>query len=95
MGDAFLDLSAVDFSGQSKDVRVNLDAGNLTIVVPAKVDVQADVRVNVGNAVVFGQSWGGIGQSSHAVTDLGSDGAGGGDLTIHASVNVGNVEVHR
>lgn len=95
VGDAFLDLSAVDFSGQSKDVRVNLDAGNLTIVVPAKVDVQADVRVNVGNAVVFGQSWGGIGQSSHAVTDLGSDGAGGGDLTIHASVNVGNVEVHR
>jgi Cell wall-active antibiotics response LiaF, C-terminal len=95
VGDALLDLSAVDFVGQSKDVQVNLDAGNLTIVVPAKVDVQADVRVNVGNAVVFGQSWGGIGQSSHAVTDLGSDGAGGGDLTIHASVNVGNVEVHR
>jgi hypothetical protein len=95
VGDAVLDMSAVDFSGQTKEVQVNLGAGNLTIVLPSRVDVQADIQVNVGNAVVFGEQWGGIGQSRHTVTDLGSDGTGGGELVLRATVNVGNVEVHR
>jgi hypothetical protein len=95
VGDAVLDLSAVDFAGQSKTVRIALDAGNLTVILPAKVDVQTHARVNVGNAVVFGESWGGIGQSEHAVTDLGSDGQGGGDIVLNATVNVGNLEVRR
>ena len=85
----------MDFSGQSKDVQISLDAGNLTVVVPSKVDVRAEVQVNAGNAVVFGEHWGGIGQSKHAVTDLGFDGSGGGELVLHATVNVGNVEVRR
>ena len=95
IGDSVVDLSAVDFTGQSKDVRASLDAGNLTVVVPSMVDVQAEVRVDVGNAVVFGQRWGGIGQSQHTVSDLGSDGPGGGTLVLHATVDVGNVEVRR
>lgn len=95
VGDALLDLSAVNFTGHSEAVRVNVDAGNLTIVVPPQVDVRAEVQVDVGNAVVFGERWGGIGRSTHTVTDQGSDGPGGGDLTIRATVNVGNVEVRR
>jgi Cell wall-active antibiotics response 4TMS YvqF len=95
VGDAVLDMSGVDFSGQNKEVQVNLGAGNLTIVVSSRVDVQADIQVNLGNAVVFGEQWGGIGQSRHTVTDLGSDGTGGGELVLRATVNVGNVEVHR
>ena len=95
VGNTLLDLSSVDFTGQSKDVSVNLDAGNLTVILPSRVDVQAEVQVNVGNAVVFGETWGGIGQSRHTVTNLGSDGAGGGELTLQATVNVGNVEVRR
>ena len=61
VGNTLLDLSAVDFAGQSKDVRVSLDAGNLTVILPSKVDVQAEAHVNVGNAVVFGERWGGSG----------------------------------
>jgi len=95
VGNTLLDLSSVDFTGQSKDVSVNLDAGNLTVILPSRVDVQAEVQVNVGNAVVFGQRWGGLGQSGHTVTDLGPDGQGGGQLVLHATVNVGNVEVRR
>ena len=95
VGNTVLDLSAVDFAGQSKDVRVSLDAGNLTVILPSRVDVQAEAQVNVGNAVVFGETWGGIGQSRHIVTDLGPDGPGGGELVLHATVNVGNVEVRR
>jgi hypothetical protein len=95
VGDATLDLSAVDFTGQNKDVQITMGAGNLTIVLPSNVDVRAEVQVNVGNAVVFGESWGGIGQSRHTVTDLGSDGPGGGELVLRATLNVGNVEVRR
>ena len=95
VGDATLDLSSVDFAGQSKDVQITMGAGNLTVVLPSNVDVTADVQVNVGNAVVFGESWGGIGQSRHTVTNLGPDGPGGGELVLRATLNVGNVEVRR
>lgn len=95
VGNGYLDLSKVDFTGQRQAVRVSVDAGNLTIVVPSTVDVQAEVQVNVGNATVFGERWSGIGQGRHTVTDQGFDGPGGGELTIQATVNVGNAEVRR
>jgi hypothetical protein len=95
VGDTTLDLSSVDFAGQTKDVQITLGAGNLTVRLPSNVDVRAEVQVNVGNAVVFGETWGGIGQSRHTVTDLGSDGPGGGNLVLRATLNVGNVEVRR
>jgi predicted membrane protein len=95
VGDAYLDLSAVDFTGHNETVHVSLGAGNLTVIVAPRVDVQANVQVSVGNADVFGQHWGGVGQSRHSVTDEGTDGPGGGNLTIEATVNVGNAEVRR
>jgi Cell wall-active antibiotics response 4TMS YvqF len=95
VGNAILDLSKVDFSGGSYTVSAENQIGNLTVIVPATVDVRADVRVNVGNADVFGTQWAGIGQSSRTVVDDGVDGPGGGALVIHAATDVGNVEVRR
>jgi len=95
MGDAVLDLSNVDFGSGSYTVNVENQIGNLTVVVPPTVDVHADVRVDVGNADVFGTHWAGIGQTAHTVDDNGVDGHGGGTLVIHAATDVGNVEVRR
>lgn len=95
MGNAVLDLSNLDFAGQSPAVRVEVGAGNLTIIVPANVDVRAEASVDVGNADVFGTRWGGIGSSEHTITDNGDDGPGGGSLVIQATVDVGNLEVRR
>jgi hypothetical protein len=95
LGDVVLNLSAVDFSGGSYTVSVENQIGNLTVIVPATVDVRADVRVDVGNADVFGTHWAGIGQDTRTVTDDGADGPGGGTLVIHAATDVGNVEVRR
>jgi len=95
IGDALLDLSAVDFTGRSVSVTVHVGMGDLTVVLPSTVDARTVARVNVGNAEVLGEDWSGIGQSEHVVTDLGPDGAGGGELTLHASVDVGNLEVRR
>jgi hypothetical protein len=95
VGDAVLDMSALDFTGRSESVEVRLDIGDLTVIVPPTVDVRAEATVDVGNANVFGTGWGGIGNSSRTVTDQGPDGVGGGELVIRASVDVGNVEVRR
>jgi hypothetical protein len=94
-GDTTLDLSAVDFTGRNVSVTAHVAMGSLTIILPSTVDIRALARVNVGDATVLGQEWSGIGQSEHAVTDLGPDGMGGGELTLHASVDVGNLEVRR
>jgi hypothetical protein len=95
IGGATLDLSAVDFTGRNVSVTAHVAMGNLTIVLPSTVDVRTLAEVNVGDAAVLGQEWSGIGQSEHSVTDLGPDGLGGGDLTLHATVDVGNLEVRR
>jgi|SRR5579859_1831424 len=94
-GNAVLDLSRVDFTGQSRSVDVHVSVGNLTVVLPSTVDAQVGATVAVGNATVFDQRWSGIGQGEHAVTDNGTDGPGGGNLTINVTVNVGDLEVRR
>lgn len=94
-GNAFLDLSAVDFTGQSRAVTVDVGAGNLKVVVPANVDVHVRAKVGVGNANVFGTTWNGIGQGERTISDDGADGPGGGVLTLQTTVNMGNLEVRR
>ncbi|GAA1872105.1 PspC domain-containing protein [Asanoa iriomotensis] len=93
-GDARLDLTSLDFAGQSKEVAVTLNAGDLEVRVPDNVDVVADVTVDAGDAQVFDQSMSGLGQST-TVEDNGSDGAGGGLLRLTIHVNTGRVEVNR
>lgn len=95
LGNAVLDLSAVDFTGRTESVDVSVSIGDLTVIVPENVDVSAEATVDVGNANVFGNQWSGIGQPTHSVTDNGADGVGGGALTIRASVDVGDLEVRR
>jgi hypothetical protein len=95
IGNATLDLSAVDFTGRTVEVSVHVAMGDLTVVLPSTVDTRTLARVSVGDAQVFSQEWSGIGQSEHVVTDLGPDGAGGGELTLNATVDVGNLEVRR
>jgi hypothetical protein len=94
-GNALLDLSDVDFDGQTRSVRVRVSVGNLTIIVPSTVDVRVTAEVDVGNADLLGTTWSGIGHDSHTVTDTGSDGPGGGQLIIEATVDIGDVEVRR
>jgi hypothetical protein len=94
-GNALLDLSDVDFDGQRSSIRVRVSVGNLMIIVPSTVDVRVTAEVDVGNANLLGTVWSGIGQGGHTITDTGSDGPGGGELTIEATVDIGDLEVRR
>jgi phage shock protein PspC (stress-responsive transcriptional regulator) len=96
VGDATLDLSSVDFTQSGPiEIQTSVNLGSLKVIVPSYVDVTADASVNLGNAQVFRESWDGLGQSPRTITDLGSDGAGGGQLHLVASVHTGDLEVSR
>jgi hypothetical protein len=94
-GDARLDLSAVDFTGQSRQITAEVNFGKLEVIVPPNVDVTARVEVGAGEARVFDNSWSGVNRPSTAVTDQGTDGPGGGQLDLTVIVNAGDAEVHR
>lgn len=94
-GDALLDLSAVNFTGQNREVTVEVNFGKLEVILPPNVDVTASVDVGAGKAKVLNSEWSGVNRPSTDVTDLGPDGAGGGQLDLNVRVNAGDVEVHR
>ena len=83
-GNARLDLSQVDFTGQDKHIVVRLNAGDLRVVVPPKVDVEVSAKVGAGNANVFDSSWDGVNTPRRTVVNTDTDGPGGGpnDLSI-------------
>jgi hypothetical protein len=94
-GDARLDLSALNFNGRSLAVDVSVGVGSLTVVLPSTVDATVQAHVGVGEATVFGEQWSGINQSQRTIADNGADGPGGGQLTVQASVDLGDLEVQR
>jgi phage shock protein PspC (stress-responsive transcriptional regulator) len=94
-GDATLDLRQVDFANQHAEVSVSVNFGRLTVLVPPHVDVTTRTDVNAGDAIVFGSRWSGFEGPGREATDLGADGAGGGELRLNLHVNAGDVEVSR
>jgi hypothetical protein len=62
---------------------------------PANVDTNATVTMQNGLAMMFGHEYTNADVHSLAVTDLGSDGVGGGTLRLNLQVNNGRVEVAR
>ncbi|GAA2620882.1 PspC domain-containing protein [Paractinoplanes durhamensis] len=95
-GNATLDLRDVDFNGQTQSVTATMKVGQLRVLLPAAVDTTASVKVDGGRALVFGREFSGDrNDTSHEVTDLGNDGAGGGTLKLDLQMDTGNVEVLR
>jgi hypothetical protein len=94
-GSAELDLRKINFTGQSATVALRINAGDLKVVLPPNVDTTVETVVNVGDAQIFDTQWSGVRVPARKVTDLGRDGAGGGELRLNIRVNAGDVEVHR
>jgi hypothetical protein len=95
VGSATLDLRAVDFTRAQQDTTIVMKVGQVKVLLPDNVDTTASVDVNNGRAQVFGREWNGQDVGSQQVTDLGADGAGGGNLRLAIEMNAGNVEVTR
>ena len=95
VGNVDLDLTQLTFDGLNKHVSASVNAGNLHVHLPSKVDVVVHAKINVGNADVFSSHWDGINNPEHTVTDNDTDGPGGGQLTLDLNVKAGNLEVSR
>ncbi len=95
VGDAVLDLSSVDFTGREESVSINADIGDIRVILPPTVDTTVQVADGVGNTDIFGTRHDGPHDVQAETTDLGSDGKGGGNLTLHLASGMGDVEVTR
>jgi hypothetical protein len=96
-GDATLDMSQIDFGQAPGPIYVDakVDFGDLTIIVPPRVDVFVTANVDVGSADVLGRSWSGLDSGTQTLTDYGTDGRGGGELHLDVRADVGHLEVRR
>ncbi|MEE6263294.1 PspC domain-containing protein [Plantactinospora sonchi] len=95
LGSSTLDLTRVDFTGQEARVRVDVNLGEVRVLLPPEVDVTVRVDVQAGDADVLGRRHGDFGGTTPEVVDLGDDGTGGGQLTLLLTVNAGYAEVTR
>jgi phage shock protein PspC (stress-responsive transcriptional regulator) len=95
VGNATLDLRAVDFANASQDTTIAMKVGQVKVLLPDNVDTTADVALENGRAQVFGREWDSKDSGAQAVSNLGADGAGGGTLHLNIEMKAGNVEVTR
>ena len=93
-GRVILDLSGLDFTNQSVATRLEVGAGDVSVLLPPDVDVQTDLDLGVGAMEVFGSEHDGLGVSKQ-VRDEGADGPGGGTLDLTIEQGVGHLEVRR
>ncbi|WP_328465124.1 PspC domain-containing protein [Actinoplanes sp. NBC_00393] len=92
-GNVTLDLRQVDFTGQQQTTAVTMKLGQLRVLLPPEVDTTADVRIDGGRTLLFGDEFNDPG--SQSVTNLGADGTGGGTLLLDMHMEAGNLEVAR
>ncbi|MEU4423911.1 PspC domain-containing protein [Actinoplanes sp. NPDC024001] len=92
-GNVTLDLRQVDFSGAEQATTVTMKLGQLRVLLPPEVDTTADVQLDGGRTLLFGNEFNDAG--SQSVSDLGTDGAGGGTLLLDLQMEAGNLEVAR
>jgi predicted membrane protein len=91
LGDLVVDLSHIDFSGETRDVEIRLGMGDAVVIVPPDTAVSVRGHVGMGEAVAFGSRHEGIGTNV-----MKSDpGTGEGQLDIRFHVGLGKGEVRR
>ncbi len=93
-GHVVLDLRRIDFTGKAADVQVEVGAGEVDVLLPPSVDVEVASSLGSGHSRVLGSEDGGVGLDNFR-SDLGPDGAGGGELRLNIEMGVGDLEVTR
>ena len=92
LGEGVLDLREVDFAGQEAATTVRANFGEIRVLLPPDVDLEADAQVRLGAVRVLGVDFGGV-RTTQTITDTG--GPGGGTLRLDLRADVGHVEVSR
>ncbi|GAB3677217.1 PspC domain-containing protein [Saccharopolyspora tripterygii] len=94
-GTVDVDLSALRMStGQVLRTDVGVGAGTVHVRVPPEVDVRVRCGVDVGDINCLNGFSNGE-DLNQAITDVGQDGPGGGEIVLNATAGTGTVEVFR
>ena len=91
-GELVVDLSDIDFGGETVTIVASVAAGHLDIIVPADVALDVDAHIGAGNLILLGRESDGL-DIGREVTDGGREGAG--RLILRVDAGVGLVEVRR
>ncbi len=91
-GELVVDLSGIDFGGETVTIVASVAAGHLDIIVPRDVALDVDAHVGAGNLILLGRETEGL-DIGREFTDAGREGAG--RLILRAKAGVGLVEVRR
>lgn len=92
-GDGELDLRRIDFAGQEVEVTVAVTFGDMRVLVPPDVAVEASSYSRFSSTTVFGSSSDGVTQDSFQ--DPGSGDPADGLLRLDLQNRFGNLEVER
>ena len=88
VGSMMLDLSNVDFDGQTVESSAEVGIGELVVLVPDNVRVVVDGEAGIGEVELFGRSSNGVGVDRSDTSDGES-----GTLTLDLSIGIGTIEV--
>jgi hypothetical protein len=95
IGNATIDLRSLDFAAQDQTVTIEMRLGQVQVLLPPTVDTSVTADVQDGRVNLFGQDHDAKELGAQEITDLGTDGKGGGTLHLAIRMNAGNVEVKR
>ncbi|SOB83670.1 PspC domain-containing protein [Streptomyces sp. 1331.2] len=91
-GDIKLDLARLDPAGGTLATKVDLGAGEMTVIVPADVTVDLTARVGLGDIDVPGDRSNSTGRHTYLIGP--ADGqAAKGTLTLELGIGLGNIKV--
>lgn len=91
-GELLIDLSAVDFEGETRDVEAKVGFGQLIVVVPDHISVEVDTQVGAGEIDLFHRVQGGLGvNQDESFTGRRREGT----LELDAQVGFGEVTLRR
>ena len=93
-GELAIDMSAIDFSGETAAVDVSVGLGETTIIVPQDVTVTVDADMRAGEMIIFGQQT--TGQPFEGPVSVTSEGSEtGGRLDLEIDNTIGELIVRR
>jgi phage shock protein PspC (stress-responsive transcriptional regulator) len=89
VGTLQLDLTQLPWDGREVPVEVNVDAGNIEIILPPGVGMIGSAEVAVGTVSAFGREVSGLGDPSLEFNNPGTRGT----VDLEASVDIGYIDI--
>ena len=91
IGNLFLDLTDLPWNGQTIELAISVDAGNVELRLPEGVGLTGSAEVSVGRVAGPGRESSGLGNPALMFNNPGPRGT----VDLDARVDIGNIEISR